>query len=64
MQNQPPIKEGEEYDVEIEAKGDGIAKIEKFVVIVKDQNVAVGDKVKIRIDRVVKTASFASIIGE
>lgn len=45
-----PIKPGDEVDVTIEAvaaKGDGIAKINGFVVFVK--NAAKGEKVKVRI---------------
>ena len=45
-----PVKEGEEYEVTIETvgrKGDGIAKIQDFVVFVP--NAKAGDKVKIKI---------------
>jgi predicted RNA-binding protein with TRAM domain len=45
-----PVKEGEEHEVTIETvgrKGDGIAKIQDFVVFVP--NTKAGDKVKIRI---------------
>jgi predicted RNA-binding protein with TRAM domain len=45
-----PIKVGEEYDVEIKevgSKGDGIARIENFVVFVPDTKK--GDKTRIKI---------------
>ena len=48
-----PVKAGEEYDVEIGevgAKGDGIARVNNFVVFVAD--VKKGDKVKIKIKEV------------
>lgn len=48
-----PVKSGEEYDVEITevgAKGDGIARINNFVVFIPD--VKKGDKVKIKITEV------------
>jgi len=49
----PPVKEGEEREVTIEAvgrKGDGIAKIQGFVIFVPSVNP--GDHVKIRITMV------------
>jgi len=49
----PPVKEGEEREVTIEAvgrKGDGIAKIQGFVIFVSSVNP--GDHVKIRITMV------------
>jgi len=49
----PPVKVGEEHEVtigEISRRGDGIAKIQNFVVFVPGTKV--GDKVKIRITRV------------
>ena len=49
----PPIKVGEEHEVSIEEisrRGDGIAKIQGFVVFVPGAKV--GDKMKIRITRV------------
>lgn len=48
-----PVKAGEEYDVEINevgAKGDGIARVNNFVVFVPDTKK--GDKVRIRINEV------------
>ena len=48
-----PVKVGEEHEVTIEEvsrRGDGIAKIQGFVIFVP--RTKVGDKVKIRITRV------------
>lgn len=50
-----PIEVGKEYDVKIEdiaREGDGIARIEGFVIFVADANV--GDEVKIQIDKVMR----------
>jgi len=54
-----PVKEGEEYDVTIETvgrKGDGIAKIQNFIIFVPETRA--GDKVKVRITGI--GASFAT----
>ena len=48
-----PVKAGEEHEVtieEISRRGDGIAKIQGFVIFVPGTKV--GDRVKIRITRV------------
>jgi predicted RNA-binding protein with TRAM domain len=45
-----PVEEGKEYDVEVtevSQKGDGIARIQGFVIFVKGGRV--GEKVKVRI---------------
>ena len=50
-----PVEAGSEYDVKIEdiaREGDGIARIEGFVIFVPDT--AVGDQVKIKIDKVMR----------
>lgn len=50
-----PIVVGKEYDVNIEdiaREGDGIARIEGFVIFVADTKV--GDMVKIQIDKVMR----------
>ncbi len=60
-----PVQEGQEYDVEIEGigeKGDGIAKINGYVVIVP--NVQKGDRVKVKVNAVRGKVSFAEVIGE
>lgn len=55
-----PIQEGEEYEVRIEdvgKEGDGITRIEGFVVFVPDTKV--GDEVKVRITSVRRRFAFA-----
>jgi len=50
-----PIEVGKEYDVKIEdiaREGDGIARVEGFVIFVADTKV--GDTVKIQIDKVMR----------
>lgn len=60
-----PVKEGETYEVTIEGigeKGDGIAKIQGFVIIVpKTQQ---GQHVKVRITAVRGKVSFAEVVEE
>lgn len=55
-----PVKEDEEYDVEIQgvgAKGDGIAKINGYTIFVPDAKV--GDKVKIKIRKALPNFAFS-----
>lgn len=50
-----PVEVGKEYDVKIEdiaREGDGIARIEGFVIFVADTKV--GDEAKIQIDKVMR----------
>lgn len=59
-----PVKVGEELDVTIEAlaeKGDGVAKKNGFVLFVP--NTKVGDRVKIRVNKVLRKVGFAEVIG-
>ena len=61
----PPVEEGEKYEVEIEdigKEGDGVAKVENFVVFVPDTEV--GDQVEIEITRVLRTLAFGEVVGE
>lgn len=61
----PPVREGEQYDVRIESlgrEGDGIAKVENFVVIVP--NTQVGDNIKIRVTKVSRRVAFGEVIKE
>jgi predicted RNA-binding protein with TRAM domain len=61
--NDSPIKEGHEYDVKIEdtgRDGDGIARIEGFVVFVSGAKV--GDEVKIRVNSVRRNFAFAEVV--
>jgi len=58
-----PIQEGGEYDVKIEdtgRDGDGIARIEGYVVFVSGAKV--GDEVKIRVNATRRNFAFAEII--
>ncbi|MGV8143945.1 MAG: TRAM domain-containing protein [Methanothermobacter sp.] len=55
-----PIEEGEEYEVKIEdvgKEGDGITRVEGFVVFVPDTKV--GDEVKVKITSVRRRFAFA-----
>ncbi len=60
-----PVKEGDIYDVTIEGigeKGDGIAKIQGFVIVVpKTQQ---GQRVKVKITAVRGKVSFGEVVGE
>lgn len=61
--NSSPIKEGGEYDVKIDdtgRDGDGIARVEGFVVFVSGAKL--GDEVKIRVNSVRRNFGFADII--
>lgn len=63
MNKQTPVTEGEEREVKIDAtgsKGDGIAKIDGYTVFVPDTNF--GDRVKIRIKRVLPQYAFSEVI--
>jgi predicted RNA-binding protein with TRAM domain len=63
--NDAPIKEGGEYDVKIDdtgRDGDGIARVEGFVVFVSGAKL--GDEVKIRVNSVRRNFGFADIIDE
>ena len=56
----PPVREGEEIDVTIEAvgeKGDGIAKKDGFVLFIPGTKA--GDEVRIKITRVLAKVGFA-----
>lgn len=60
-----PVKEGDIVDLKIEAdgtKGDGIAKVEGFIVFVKDSKK--GDEVKVKITRVLDKYAFGEVLGE
>ena len=55
MDTPAPIEAGKDYDVNIEdiaREGDGIARVEGFVIFVADTKV--GDTVKIQIDKVMR----------
>ena len=64
-QESAPVNVGDEVDVKIEAvgeKGDGIAKIEGFVLFVP--NAKEGQEVKIRVTKVLRKVGFAEIVSE
>jgi predicted RNA-binding protein with TRAM domain len=60
-----PVEVGQEYDVEIKEisrRGDGIARIEGFVIFVpKTQN---GDHVKIRVTRISSRFAEAEVVSK
>ncbi len=61
--NSAPVNEGEEYDVKIEdmgRDGDGIAKVEGFIVFVNGAKK--GDEVKIKINSVRRNFAFAEVV--
>ena len=58
-----PVEEGKTYDVNIQdlgRNGDGIARIEGFVVFVPNTNV--GDEVQIKVERVLPKFAFATVV--
>jgi predicted RNA-binding protein with TRAM domain len=58
-----PVKEGDEVKVTIEAvgaKGDGIAKVDGFVLFVAGTRQ--GDHVLVRITRVLRNVGFAEVV--
>ncbi len=61
---EPPVKEGQTYDVEILSigeKGDGIAKVEGFVIVVPGTKK--GDKIKVKVNAVRGKVSFGEVVG-
>jgi predicted RNA-binding protein with TRAM domain len=62
---QPPVSVDEELDVTVEAvgaKGDGIVKKDGFVIFVPGVNE--GDRVRIKITKVLSKVGFAEVVGE
>jgi predicted RNA-binding protein with TRAM domain len=62
-QKSVPVKEGQEYDVTIEGigeKGDGIAKIEGFVIVIPGTQK--GQKVRVKVNAVRGKVSFAEVV--
>ncbi|MDD2439573.1 MAG: TRAM domain-containing protein [Methanosarcinaceae archaeon] len=58
-----PVEEGEIYEVTIQdiaRQGDGIARIEGFVIFVP--GTSVGDEVQIKVERVLPKYAFASLV--
>ncbi|MCJ2519721.1 MAG: TRAM domain-containing protein [Candidatus Thermoplasmatota archaeon] len=62
---QAPVEEGKVYEATIEdlgREGDGLARIENFVVFVPGAKV--GDRVKIKITRVLRRMAFGEIVKD
>jgi predicted RNA-binding protein with TRAM domain len=60
-----PVETGKEYDVsiiEISRKGDGIARVEGFVIFVKGGQV--GQNAKVKITQVGERFATADLVGE
>jgi len=60
-----PVEEGKIYEAKIEdigREGDGLARIQNFVVFVPGTKV--GDQVKIRITRVLRRMAFGEVVKE
>ena len=60
-----PVEEGKVYDAKIEdigREGDGLARIENFVVFVPGTKV--GDAVKVRITKVHRRMAFGEVVKE
>ncbi len=60
-----PVNVGETYDVtigDVGKEGDGVARIEGFVVFVP--NTKKGDSVKIRITKVSRRVAFAEVVAD
>ena len=57
-----PVTEGESYDVAIEdiaREGDGVARIDGFVIFVPGTKV--GDNVKIKVEKVMRRFAIAAV---
>ncbi len=60
----PPVKEGETYQVKIESigrEGDGIAKVDGFVVFIPGGQV--GDELDVKISKVTRRVAFGEKVG-
>ncbi|HEY3419890.1 MAG TPA: TRAM domain-containing protein [Methanomassiliicoccales archaeon] len=58
-----PVEEGKTYTVtisDIGSQGDGVGKIEGFVIIVPDTKI--GETVQVRIDRISKKVAFGTLV--
>ena len=65
FRNNPPVNVGDELDVTIESvgeKGDGVAKKDGFVLFVPGAQK--GQRVRIKVNRVLKSVGFAEIVGQ
>ncbi len=60
-----PVEEGKVYDAKIEdigREGDGLARIQNFVVFIPGTKV--GDQVKVKITRVLRRMAFGEVVHE
>ena len=60
-----PVIEGDEYDVEIISvgkKGDGIAKVDNFVIVVPETKT--GDKVRVKVNAIRGTVAFGTVVED
>jgi predicted RNA-binding protein with TRAM domain len=60
----PPVKEGNTYTVKIEStgrEGDGIAKIDGFVIFVPGARV--GEEIDVKINKVTRRVGFGEVVG-
>jgi predicted RNA-binding protein with TRAM domain len=60
----PPVKEGNTYTVKIEStgrEGDGIAKIDGFVIFVPGAKV--GEEIDVKINKVTRRVGFGEMVG-
>ncbi len=65
VNQEPPVKEGDEFDVRIDTvgeKGDGVARKKGFVLFVA--NTKAGDEVRVRVTKVLRNVGFAEVIGK
>jgi len=66
----PPVKEGEEYNLQVEGfgeKGDPFGKVERFVIFIKPeegQKLELNETCKCRVTKVTKTIAFAEPVAE
>ena len=64
-QQAPPVSEGEEIAVNIESvgdKGDGVARVDGFVIFV--EGAKQGQLLKVRITKVLPSVAFAKVVSE
>jgi predicted RNA-binding protein with TRAM domain len=63
VKEKKPVEEGQTYTVtisDIGSQGDGVGKIEGFVIIVPDTKI--GETVQVRINRVSKKVAFGTLV--
>lgn len=63
LKEKKPVEEGQTYTVtisDIGSQGDGVGKIEGFVIIVPDTKI--GETVQVRINRVSKKVAFGTVV--